>query len=53
MAFCEQDNFASFFDLPSPGKDLVPMVHTIVKVGLFGGPVCEVTYRETKKERKK
>ena len=43
MAFCEHDSFASFFDFPSPQKDRFPMVQTIVKVGLLGGPVCEVT----------
>ena len=43
MAACEQESFASFLDFPSPRKDLFPMEQTIVKVGLLGGPVCEVT----------
>lgn len=41
-AFWEHEILASFLEFPSPVKDLPSTVQTMVKIGLWSGPLTEV-----------
>ena len=41
-AFWEHEILASFLEFPSPAKDLLSTVQTMVKTGIWSGPLTEV-----------